>query len=332
MAMRQVRVLARLVDDLLDVSRITEGKITLRKESVLLGDVVGQAVEASRPVIDSRALAFTVSLPPQLVRLDADPARLAQVFVNLLSNAAKYTPPGGSIWLTAEQLSDEVMIRVRDTGIGLAPEVLPHVFDLFVQADISLERTRGGLGIGLTVVRRLVEMHGGRVEARSAGIGQGSEFIVVLPVGIARPADRARPSRAELTVRALKVLVVEDNKDTAETLATILELWGHEVRLSFDGLGAIETAASFEPDIILSDIGLPGMNGYELARRLREQPSFGRVVLVAMSGYGQDEDKRRALESGFDHHIVKPPDLGALAELFGRVAQSIGDRTVRTVH
>jgi two-component system CheB/CheR fusion protein len=333
MAERQVRLLARLVDDLLDVSRITQGKITLRKESVLLGEVISQAVDTVRPEIESRSQSLTLSLPPQPLCVEADPARLSQVFANLLSNASKYTPAGGAIWLTAEPIGNEIAIRVRDSGVGLSPDLLPHVFDLFVQADVSLERARGGLGIGLTVVRRLVEMHAGRVEAHSAGTGQGSEFIVHLPYTEVSDLERWPDAPRTATVAGpLKVLVVEDNRDGAETLASILELWGHEVMLAFDGAAALDTAERFEPDVILSDIGLPGMNGFDLARQLRKHPAFGRVVLIAMSGYGREEDKRRAMEAGFDHHLVKPPDLAALQELFGRVAQAFGDRTSRTVH
>ena len=323
MADRQVRHLARLVDDLLDVSRITQGKITLRREPVLLSAVVEQAVEIIRASIDSRAHAFTVSLPPEPIRLDADPARLAQVVGNLLSNATKYTPRGGSIWLTAERTGGEVAVRIRDTGIGIAPDFLPHVFDLFVQGDASLDRARGGLGIGLTIVRSLVEMHGGRVEARSAGLGQGSEFVVQLPV-----AQDAAPERRPARVRQphasagnrLRVLIVEDNQDAAESLAMMLELWGHAVETASDGLAALELVARREPDVVLSDLGLPGMDGYELARRLRQRPGLQDAVLVALSGYGRDEDKCRALDAGFDHHLVKPPDLDVLAELLGRIA------------
>ena len=276
-----------------------------------------------RASIDSRTHAFTVSLPPEPIRLDADPARLAQVVGNLLSNATKYTPRGGSIWLTAERTGGEVAVRIRDTGIGIAPDFLPHVFDLFVQGDASLDRARGGLGIGLTIVRSLVEMHGGRVEARSAGLGQGSEFVVQLPV-----AQDAAPERRPARVRQphasagnrLRVLIVEDNQDAAESLAMMLELWGHAVETASDGLAALELVARREPDVVLSDLGLPGMDGYELARRLRQRPGLQDAVLVALSGYGREEDKCRALDAGFDHHLVKPPDLDVLAELLGRIA------------
>jgi CheY-like chemotaxis protein/anti-sigma regulatory factor (Ser/Thr protein kinase) len=263
--------------------------------------------------------------------VNADAARLGQVLANLLANAAKYTPAGGSIWLTAEPLADEIVVRVRDTGVGIERELLPHVFDLFVQADVSLERARGGLGIGLTIVRQLVQMHGGRVEARSDGPGRGSEFLVRLPQAAAMARGQgAPPSRRSSAAARLRVLVVEDNADSADTLAEILRLWGHQVRLVLDGPSAIEAAERFEPDVIVSDIGLPGISGLELARRFRRHPACGRVVLVALSGYGGDEDRRRAVEAGFDHHLVKPPDLAMLADLLDRVAESIAER--RVVH
>jgi PAS domain S-box-containing protein len=324
MADRQVKHLVRLVDDLLDVSRITQGKITLRREVITLSDVVARAVETVRPLVDSRGQALTVSLPAEAIRLEVDPARLAQVLGNLLANATNYTPAGGSIWLTAEAADEEVVIRVRDSGAGLAPELLSQIFDLFVQGDASLDRTRGGLGIGLTIVRRLVEMHGGRVEARSPGPMQGSEFIVHLPAlahGLPEPGEPGFQARGA-PARALRILVVEDNTDAAEGLAVVLQIWGHDPQLAYDGVTALELAERTRPDVVLSDLGLPGMDGYELARRLRARPAFGRAVLIALSGYGRAEDKRRALEAGFDHHLVKPPDLDALEELLGRVART----------
>src|SRR5205823_12725010 len=251
MADRQVRHLARLVDDLLDVSRITQGKITLRKELVLLSTVVEQAVEMVRASIDARGHAFTVSLPGDPVRLDADPARLAQVVGNLLSNAAKYTPRAGSIWLTAEREGDGIAIRIRDTGIGIAADFLPSVFDLFAHGAASLDRARGGLGIGLTVVRNLVGMHGGHVEARSAGLGQGSEFVVHLPVSQEATPER-RPARRPVHATAgaaLRILVVEDNQDAAESLAIVLGLRGYAVETAFDGLAALDAAARYRPDL-----------------------------------------------------------------------------------
>jgi len=322
MADRQVRQLIRLVDDLLDVSRITQGKITLRREPTLLDEVVARALETVRPLIDTRGHALTVTLPPHRVRLDADPTRLAQVLGNLLANATKFTPAHGSIWLTAETMNGEVAVRVRDTGAGLAPELLPHVFDIFVQGDRSLDRARGGLGIGLTIVRQLVELHGGRVAAWSGGIGKGSEFTIHLPLArpVAEPDARARPAADDHAARPLRILVVEDNEDTAESLTTILEVWGHEVRVALDGLAALESAPTWQPEVVLSDLGLPGLDGYALARRLREIPALGHAVLIALSGYGRDQDRRQAFDAGFDHHLVKPPDLEGLAALLARIA------------
>jgi len=335
MASRQVTHLVRLVDDLLDVSRITQGKITLRKEPVRLSELVAQAVETVRPSIEPSGHSVSVSLPAEPLQLDADPARLAQVLANLLSNAAKYTPPGGSIWLTAERAGDQVAIRVRDTGAGIDPELLPHVFDLFVQGDTPADRAPGGLGIGLTIVRRLVEMHGGRVEAHSAGGGRGSEFIVWLPASPPSFGEAIVPRderKDAAPPRGLRVLVVEDNRDSAESLAEMLGLWGHQVHIAFDGVAALELAERHRPDLVLSDIGLPGMDGYELARRLRDGRGPARAVLVALTGYGRDDDKRRALEAGFDHHLVKPPDMGALEELLRRVTITPAAEREQTLH
>lgn len=335
MASRQVTQLVRLVDDLLDVSRITRGRITLHREPVVLAEAVARAVEMVRADLDARGQAFTVSLPPVPIRLLADPARLGQVIGNLLGNASKYTPPGGSIWLTAERLDGEVVLRVRDTGAGIAPDLLPHVFDLFVQGDASLARTAGGLGIGLTIVDRLVAMHGGRVEVRSEGTGQGSEFAITLPVladELPGPSAEAAAPSSAAGLRGLRVLIVEDNVDMAESLATLLASWGHEVHLAYDAASALAMAARARPEVVLSDLGLPGMDGYELARRLRAEPAFGKVVLVALTGYGRAEDQRRALDAGFDHHLVKPPDLARLAELLGRVATPATEGGARVLH
>jgi PAS domain S-box-containing protein len=332
-AERQSQQLARLVDDLLDASRITQGKIALRPESVWLADVVARAIDAAKPAIDVRGQAFRVTLPREPVRLSADPARLAQVISNLLDNAAKYTPEGGTVELVAECEGDEVVLRVRDTGAGLAPELLANVFDLFVQGDRSLDRGHGGLGIGLTVVRRLVELHGGRVEARSAGAGKGSEFVVRLPQprvataeGVVTEGPREDPPVAAVA-SGLKVLIVEDNRDAAEVLGTLIELWGHEVYTAFEASAALDLFDRRSPDVIVSDVGLPRMDGYELARRVRARPGGRRTVLVALSGYGRDGDKRAAHDAGFDHHIVKPPDLTKLAELLEQVAAERGAET-----
>jgi PAS domain S-box-containing protein len=336
MAKRQVKQLVRLVDDLLDVSRITRGRITLRRETVVLAEAVERATEMVHGDVETRGQTLTVSLPGAPVRLSADPSRLAQVIANLLGNASKYTPPGGSIWLTAEHVDDEIVIRVRDTGAGIAPELVPHVFDLFVQGDATLARTAGGLGIGLTIVHRLVEMHGGRVAVSSAGTGLGSEFVVTLPALSTRPATAAEPEGDGEPGRAaaapLRILIVEDNIDAAASLALLLRLWGHDVEIAYEATSALAIAERSRPDVVLSDLGLPGVDGYELARRLRSEPAFGRVVLVALSGYGRAEDQRRALDAGFDHHLVKPPDLARLTELLGRVASSIGETRPRTLH
>ncbi len=319
MADRQVGHMARLIDDLLDVSRITRGKIQLREEPVDLSSAIADAVETTRPLLDSLGHRLTVSTPPGPIRLIGDSTRLEQVLANLLNNAAKYTEPGGRIELSAEAQGEEVAIRVRDDGVGIAPEMLPRVFDLFAQADRSLARAQGGLGIGLTLVRSLVEMHGGRVSARSEGLGLGSEFLVRLPVSHANgdptrpePAPRKAPGASP---RSLSVLVVDDHRDSATSLAKVLGLWGHQTRVVHDGLAGIEAVDAHEPDVVLLDIGLPGIDGYRVAERLR-QPGRARVpVLVALTGYGQEEDRRKALAVGFDHHLVKPVNLDELQRL-----------------
>jgi CheY-like chemotaxis protein len=325
-AERQTQQLSRLVDDLLDVSRITQGKVTLRREPVTLQEIVARALETARPTIEAREQDFRLSLAAEPIGLHADEARLAQVVANLLDNATKYTPAGGTIWLDVERTGQTAVLRVRDAGAGLAPDLLPNVFDLFVQGDRSLARTRGGLGIGLTIVRRLVELHGGRVEARSPGLGQGSEFIVELPA-VAAPSDGHDDIRAAATSPAasarLKVLVVEDNQDAAEVLATVVELWGHDVRMAYDAQAALETVERWHPQVVVSDLGLPRMDGFELARRLRRPSDETGALLIALSGYGRDEDKRAALEAGFDHHLVKPPDLAVLADLLDRLAAGL---------
>jgi PAS domain S-box-containing protein len=343
---RQVRHAARLVDDLLDVSRITQGRVELRKERVDLTALVRSAVETCRPLIEAREHQLSVSLPPEPFWLEADPARLEQILTNLLNNAAKYTEPGGRIWLTAEvegvgpepsgtaphtlHTTPSVVVRVRDTGVGLTPELLPHVFDLFTQADSSLDRSQGGLGIGLALVRRLTELHGGTVHADSPGPGQGSEFVVRLPLqGGSRwlmddgPAGMAPapPSTIDHQPSAKRVLVVDDNVDTAITLAELLDLWGHEVRVAHDGRQALEEVMHFEPDVVLLDIGLPQMDGYEVARRLGEQAGRQGLLLVAVTGYGQEEDRRKAQAAGFDDHMVKPVDPDALHRLLAAVPQ-----------
>jgi PAS domain S-box-containing protein len=316
---RQVEHLVRLVDDLLDVSRITRGKIELKKEHVDLLTVVARAVEGSRPLIDARKHILEVSLPDQSMPVLADPVRLAQVLWNLLNNAAKYTPEGGRIWLRAELEGGQAVIRVKDTGMGIPPKMLPKVFDLFLQMDRTLDRAEGGLGIGLTLVRRLTAMHGGTVEARSEGVGQGCEFIVRLPalldkpvVQPDKPAD-AKESFAQHVGR--RILVVDDNLDSTRSLAMLLRLFGNDVRTAHDGRLALQIAASYCPHVVLLDIGLPGMDGLEVCTRLRKLAFKTRPLIVAMTGYGQEDDRRRTQEVGFDAHFVKPLDFEALQEL-----------------
>ncbi|HVG10181.1 MAG TPA: ATP-binding protein [Thermoanaerobaculia bacterium] len=312
---RQVQQMVHLIDDLLDISRITRGKVELRKERVELAAVVRDALETCRPIIEAGGHELTVSLPPEPITLDADPTRLAQVFANLLNNAAKYTPRGGSIRLSAEQQGNEIVVKVRDTGIGIPADMLPRVFEMFTQVDRSLERSQGGLGIGLSLVRGLVELHGGSVEARSEGPGRGSEFLVCLSVNPpARAAHAAPNDRRQAAPPRHRILVVDDNRDAADSLALLLTLQGSEVRTAYDGLEAIDAAAAFDPDVVLSDLGMPRMNGYEAARKIRERCS-GRVVLVAMTGWGQEEDKRRSSAAGFDYHLVKPVALDDLEQL-----------------
>jgi PAS domain S-box-containing protein len=314
---RQVFQLTRLVDDLLDVSRITRGKIELRKERVQLAAIVNSAVEASRPLIEKWGHEFTVTLPPEPIYLEADQTRLAQALLNLLNNAAKYTEQGGRIWLTAERDGEHVVIRVKDTGIGIPQEMLPRIFDMFTQVDRSLERSQGGLGIGLTLVQSLVERHGGTVKAHSGGPGKGSEFVVRLPVA-AESKDRGQDGAAGIEKVAApakcRILVVDDNQDAADSLAMLLRILGNEVHTAHDGLEAVGAAGVFRPDVVLLDIGLPKLNGYEAGRRIREQQGKG-VVLIALTGWGQEEDRRRSKEAGFDYHMTKPVEFDALQEL-----------------
>jgi signal transduction histidine kinase/CheY-like chemotaxis protein len=325
-AERQVRHLARLVDDLLDVSRISSGKIQLRKETIELADAVKRAVETSRLLIQLRGHELTVSLPQEPLYLEADAARIEQVMANLLNNAAKYTEEGGRIALTAASHGRELEIRVRDTGIGIAPELLPRVFDLFTQDTRSLDRSQGGLGIGLTLVRNLVEMHGGNVEVLSEGLGKGSEFVVRLPrlAGAPTPGrplpkeGASRPPGEVEEPQPKKLLVVDDNVDGALMLARLLKGWGHHVSVAHDGNTAIELAGGRPLDVVLLDIGLPGMNGYQIAQALRSQPGFEQTLLVALTGYGQGEDRRRSAEAGFDYHLVKPVDPLELKDLLDR--------------
>jgi len=258
-----------------------------------------------------------VSLPAEPIWLHADALRLEEVIVNLLNNAAKYTPEGGHIWLSIQQEGDEMVLRVRDTGLGIAPDSLPHIFELFTQAPRSLDRSQGGLGIGLAVVRKLVEMHGGTVEAQSAGLGEGTEFTVRLPV-LRSPTGRSQTlskERDEHSGAGWRVLVVDDNVDSADSIAMLLQVSGHDVRVAYSGPDALERAAEYQPDIVLLDIGLPGMDGYEVARRLRAHTQLEKVKLIAVTGYGQDADRLQSQEAGFDYHLVKPVDAQKLQDL-----------------
>jgi PAS domain S-box-containing protein len=312
---RQMRHMVRLVDDLLDVSRITGGKLELRKQRVDLAAVVRTAVETSRPLIEAAGHELAVTLPPQPVFVDGDPVRLAQVFANLLNNAAKYTERGGKIWLTAERQGSDAVVSVRDTGLGIPGEMLGKVFELFTQVDRTLEKAQGGLGIGLTLVRRLTEMHGGSVEAHSEGYGHGSVFSVRLPAILVAPARNERAAEESTPSSRRRILVVDDNRDSAISLGMMLQLMGNEVRTAHDGLEAVQAAEDFRPDVALLDIGLPKLNGYEAARHMREQPWGRDIVLIAVTGWGQDEDKRRSKEAGLNFHMVKPVEPAALEKL-----------------
>ena len=321
---RQVGQLARIVDELLEVSRITTGRIQLHREPIALGVVVENSVATVRSLIEQRKHELTVSVPTPAIWLNADAARLEQVVVNLLTNAAKYTDPGGHIWLTVQQEGEEAVLRLRDTGVGIAAEILPRIFDLFTQAERSLDRSQGGLGIGLALVQRLVEMHGGTVSASSV-LGQGSEFVVRLPV--VSPSESPQPEippteKAERAVPALRVLVVDDNVDTVTTLALLVTESGHDVRTAYDGSAVLEAALDYRPNLVLLDIGLPGLNGLEVAKQLRQQPMLKNIVIVAMTGYGQESDRKRSQEAGFDYHLVKPGDFGKVLQLLATVSES----------
>jgi signal transduction histidine kinase/CheY-like chemotaxis protein len=316
---RQVKQLVRLIDDLLDVSRITSGKIHLRKDFVDVSSILSLAIEAARPLIDERKHALTVSIEDGELPLYVDEARVEQIVLNLLTNAAKYTESGGSIWLSAKREGDQIVISVKDNGTGIAPEKLPEMFKLFSQGDRSLARSEGGLGLGLTIVQKLTEMHGGVVVAKSEGLDMGSEFIVSLPL-IAKPLDTGPDAQPDQSVsaRGYRILIVDDNMDTARGMVQLMNLLGNEAIAVYDGHAAIETARTCRPDFILLDIGLPGMDGYQVASALREDEASKDAVIIAVSGYGQEEDQRRSLAAGFDHHLVKPVDFDLLISLIER--------------
>jgi CheY-like chemotaxis protein/two-component sensor histidine kinase len=306
---RQLGDLKHLVDDLLEVSRITTGRIRLRQELVPFADIVEGALQTVRPIMENRRHQFIVNVPIEPVWLIADLARLGQVLVNLLTNAAKYTDEGGRVWLEVRREKETCVVSVRDTGIGIAAELLPRIFDLFTQAERLTDRSQGGLGIGLCLVQRLVELHGGTVEARSV-VGEGSEFIVRVPASKA-PAARAKSAETVAAVssrRHVRVLVVDDDVDMAESTAILLRESGHDVRTAHNGSSALQLALEYMPHAVLLDIGLPGMSGHEVARRMRELPALKNTIIVAVTGYGQENDSRISREAGFNHHLVKPAE------------------------
>jgi signal transduction histidine kinase len=314
--LRQTQHLTRLVDDLLDVARISRGKLQVRKERVQLGQVVARAVETSRPLLEARGHQLTVTVPAEPAWLEGDLIRLAQVVANLLNNAARYTEPGGRVWLSAAREGGLVVIRVRDTGVGIARDMLPRVFDLFTQVEVPSKNAQGGLGIGLTLVRQVVQLHGGTVEALSDGPGRGSEFVVRLA---ALAAPRGSPEEAAAIPAGApggrRVLVVDDNRDGADSLAVLLCLAGHKTRAAYNALDGLRAAREWRPDVVLLDIGLPDLTGHEVARRLRQELGLESVLLVALTGYGQDADRQRSRAAGIDHHLVKPVDLDQLQAL-----------------
>jgi signal transduction histidine kinase/ActR/RegA family two-component response regulator len=317
---RQARQLGRLVDDLLDVARVMSNKIRLRRVPVELRDLARGCLQA----LDTRRheVSFTADAVPLIV--EGDPARLEQVITNLLTNALKYTPPGGHIHLMVHRAGGEAVLRVVDNGVGIEPAKLPEIFELFRQADESLARAQGGLGVGLTVVRRLVELHGGCVEADSAGLGRGATFTVRLPLWVAAPAPAVdagagEPAAPEPAVIPRHIVLIEDSPDNRETLQTLLELEGHRVEVAADGPRGLAAVLASQPEVALVDIGLPGLNGYEVARRIRSAPGGDRILLIALTGYGLPEDRRRALAAGFDTHLVKPVDLKELARLLAQL-------------
>ncbi|MEO8465281.1 MAG: ATP-binding protein [Gammaproteobacteria bacterium] len=323
----QLGQMMRLIDDLLDVSRITNDRIALHKELTSLDKVMRQAIATSAPIIESTQHNLSIDMPAQQITLDADVARLTQVFSNLLNNAAKYTPRGGSIQIRVEQRDDLATVRVIDSGIGIPQAMLPRVFDMFMQVDSSLERTQGGLGVGLSLVKRLVQMHGGTVEAHSKGVGAGSEFVVRLPT-TKRPTSIDTPRATDVDAAPIsirrRVLVVDDNQDSATSLAMLLGMKGHETRTANDGIEAIEIANEFRPQLVLLDIGMPKLNGYETARLMRQKEWGRRALLVALTGWGQETDRARSSDAGFDAHLTKPVDFAVVQRLLTTMSASEG--------
>jgi signal transduction histidine kinase/CheY-like chemotaxis protein len=315
---RQMRQMTRVIEDLVDIARISSNRLELRRETIELSTALRAAVETTSAFLQAGGQEFVVTLPAEPIYLDADQTRLTQAISNLLNNAAKYTPRGGRIWLTGERCDGAALITVRDTGAGISPEMLSSIFDMFTQGEQSQARSLGGLGIGLTLVKRLVELHGGLVTAHSGGLGQGSSFVIRLPV-ITQPADSPLPAHepARGLASSLRILVVDDNRDTADSLAMLLRSSGSDVRTAYDGLEALEVANEFHPDVGLLDIGLPKADGHEVARRLRMESWGKQIRLIAITGWSSESDRARSADAGFDHHLVKPLDPSLLVELLG---------------
>jgi PAS domain S-box-containing protein len=323
---RQLNHMVKLVDDLLNISRISQDKLALRRSRLELSHVVQQAVETVQPVVEKYGHSLDISLPEHSLYLDADPLRLAQIFSNLLNNACKYTPPGGHISLSAREQDGEASIAITDNGVGIAPDQLSAIFEMFVQSDSTGAGSGGGLGIGLTLAKRLVEMHGGRITVNSNGAGHGSEFVVYLPLPDQGAVEQQVPASTDsVAVGAQRVLVADDNIDNAETLATLLRINNHEVRLAHDGLAALEAAEQFRPDLLLLDIGMPKLDGYGVCRRLREQPWGKELTIAALTGWGQDEDRRKTHEAGFDAHLVKPVNYSTISYLLSEKAEEAAE-------
>ena len=321
---RQVRQMARLIDDLVDVARMSTNRFELRKERVDLAVVLRLAVETSGSLLRAGGQEFTTVVPDDPIHLDADPIRLAQAVSNCLNNAAKFTDRGGHIWLTAERAGGDAVITVRDTGVGISRAMLPHVFEMFTQGEQTRARTFGGLGIGLTLVKRLVEMHGGTVAAESTGLGTGSTFVLRLPAVLDSshcPQPQAE-GPAHMSPPSLRILVVDDNRDAADSLAMLLRATGNDIRTAYDGLDAVQVASEFRPEVVLLDIGLPKIDGHEVAQRIRKEPWGRQMCLIAVTGWSDETDRARSRASGFNHHLVKPLDTGHLAQLLGSVGRS----------
>ncbi|HEX5106272.1 MAG TPA: ATP-binding protein, partial [Pirellulaceae bacterium] len=325
---RQVSHMERLIDDLMDISRITRNRLELRCHRVELATIIGNAVEVSRPLTESFGHTLAVNLPEEPIYLHADPVRLSQVLGNLLSNACKYTPAGGRICLTVERRGQDARIAVSDNGMGISADMLPRIFEMFTQANRASDRAPAGLGIGLTLVKQLVEMHGGSVEAQSAGEGQGSTFVVTLPLLAGHlevePPREPAPAAGMDGAATRRVLVVDDNQDGANSLAVLLRLSGHEVQVAHDGLQAVETAGDYRPEIIFLDIGLPKLNGYDVCRQIRGKPWGKEIVIVALTGWGQDGDRRKSQEAGFDQHLIKPVHPDALMRVLDDLPTAVG--------